>query len=289
MSSKQTPTKADLTEMPLCNPKTSYLSPNKSPATIPDLCGVGFRGYFSFLSLFFWVEDYMSKKGKEVIESSPYAFEEEEAKARRRHHILMQDFVELEKETESMKKRLEVARERKQILSAEVRFLRRRYKYLMKFPTAICPPGNHHPQNSRVRLKTSSKERNLKTNKELTTPSTSAVFDLNQQISAQEAEGDEFQLGGSWEHVGVKKKKLKWPLVERRDVMGSDLKQSVCRDVGNGSNRSGKRKISWQDQLTLPWFRLKNEGKPLLNIMDGLQGGIQEEEIMWKGERRRFG
>ena len=30
-----------------------------------------------------------------------------------------------------------------------------------------------------------------------------------------------------------------------------ELKLSVCRNVGDGSNRTGKRKISWQDQVAL--------------------------------------
>lgn len=30
-----------------------------------------------------------------------------------------------------------------------------------------------------------------------------------------------------------------------------DIKLSVCRNVGDGSNRTGKRKISWQDQVAL--------------------------------------
>jgi len=30
-----------------------------------------------------------------------------------------------------------------------------------------------------------------------------------------------------------------------------DMKLSVCRNVGNGSNSAVKRKISWQDQVVL--------------------------------------
>jgi len=31
----------------------------------------------------------------------------------------------------------------------------------------------------------------------------------------------------------------------------NDIKLSVCRNVGNGSDRTVKRKISWQDQVVL--------------------------------------
>lgn len=31
----------------------------------------------------------------------------------------------------------------------------------------------------------------------------------------------------------------------------NDMKLLVCRNIGNGSNRAGKRKITWQDQVAL--------------------------------------
>lgn len=31
----------------------------------------------------------------------------------------------------------------------------------------------------------------------------------------------------------------------------NEMKLSVCRNIGNRANRSGKRKISWQDQVAL--------------------------------------
>lgn len=35
------------------------------------------------------------------------------------------------------------------------------------------------------------------------------------------------------------------------DAMANDLKLSICRDVGHGSNQVVKRKITWQDQVAL--------------------------------------
>lgn len=35
------------------------------------------------------------------------------------------------------------------------------------------------------------------------------------------------------------------------DEQHNDMKLLVCRTIGNGSNRSGKRKITWQDQVAL--------------------------------------
>lgn len=34
-------------------------------------------------------------------------------------------------------------------------------------------------------------------------------------------------------------------------VNNNDMKLSACRSVGTGPNRSGKRKITWQDQVAL--------------------------------------
>ncbi|GAA0154878.1 hypothetical protein LIER_12730 [Lithospermum erythrorhizon] len=53
-----------------------------------------------------------------------------------KHHNLLQDYHELERVTDSMKSKLEVAKQRKRSLLAEVSFLRRRYKYLSAVKSA---------------------------------------------------------------------------------------------------------------------------------------------------------
>ncbi|KAJ8767745.1 hypothetical protein K2173_020685 [Erythroxylum novogranatense] len=53
-----------------------------------------------------------------------------DARTRFKHQSLMQDFEELYKETEAKKFKLQMTREKKLTLLDEVRFLRRRYKYL---------------------------------------------------------------------------------------------------------------------------------------------------------------
>lgn len=35
------------------------------------------------------------------------------------------------------------------------------------------------------------------------------------------------------------------------DEQHNDMKLLVCRNIGNGPNRAGKRKITWQDQVAL--------------------------------------
>ncbi|KAI3444032.1 hypothetical protein Pfo_000697 [Paulownia fortunei] len=77
----------------------------------------------------------MSKKSKGVVLDStpPYGVGVyEDAKARLKHQTLMQDYEELQKEADVMRSKLEAAKQRKLMLAAEVRFLRRRYKYLAK-------------------------------------------------------------------------------------------------------------------------------------------------------------
>ncbi|XP_011083948.1 uncharacterized protein LOC105166332 [Sesamum indicum] len=77
----------------------------------------------------------MSKKSKGAVLDStpPYGVGVyEDAKARLKHQTLVQDYEELQKETDVMKSKLEAAKQRKLILAAEVRFLRRRYKHLVK-------------------------------------------------------------------------------------------------------------------------------------------------------------
>ncbi|KAI4335538.1 hypothetical protein L6164_014176 [Bauhinia variegata] len=69
-------------------------------------------------------------------------------------------------------------------------------------------------------------------------------FDLN-QISREEEE-----LLGNSESFRMEepKRSTQRSMV---DEQHNDIKLSVCRNVGDGSNRTGKRKISWQDQVAL--------------------------------------
>ncbi|KAI9117182.1 hypothetical protein K1719_011348 [Acacia pycnantha] len=65
------------------------------------------------------------------------------------------------------------------------------------------------------------------------------LFDLN-QISVEEEE----LMGGDIEHMKSDEPK-------RSARKGTSDEISACRSMGNGSNRTGKRKISWQDQVAL--------------------------------------
>lgn len=72
------------------------------------------------------------------------------------------------------------------------------------------------------------------------------VFDLN-QISREE---EELQAG--FEPLKMEDEPKNMFSRSEHDAKNSDLVlSSMCRNDGNGSNRAGKRKISWQDQVAL--------------------------------------
>ncbi|XP_010942071.1 uncharacterized protein [Elaeis guineensis] len=207
----------------------------------------------------------MMKKVRRVplMESSPpsssYMAAGEEARARFKYQGLLQDYEELVKESEAKKQKLQWAKQKKLRLSAEVKFLRRKYRCLLENPsqatlyrlkkqsrkmpsTSVCI---YEQPNPIVQSEVPPKDRNHRA-VEAAAPSTSTAIDLNQISSPNGEEMEEFQVG--WEPLKLEKSKR-----YSTDGEGgaNDLKLSICRDVGNNSNRVGKRKISWQDQVAL--------------------------------------
>ncbi|KAF7838136.1 uncharacterized protein G2W53_006618 [Senna tora] len=247
----------------------------------------------------------MMKKMKGV---APYAVYEDQ-RARVRHQSLLLDYQELQMETDYQRDKLEILKQMKMRLSAEVRFLRQRYKYLMKHPL----PKPDVPQPSKVKNHaTTSKGRNYNRKESASRPPLAPhsdprqrvsngvevtlqkplhVFDLNQNArnfsgkdasfhsstpmldlnqkdrihSGKEAatkksitpffdlnqiSREEEELQGDVEPVKIEEPK-KITFRGLSDDQHNDIKLSVCRNVGDGSNRAGKRKISWQDQVAL--------------------------------------
>jgi hypothetical protein len=233
-----------------------------------------------------------------------------------RHQSLLQDYEDLHKETEAMRRKLEAVNQKKLILSAEVRFLRQRYKYLLKHPLPRPQPKhevlksqklkikepkiskgrNYNRKESTLRPPTASKLKNpkdrifngaedtmQKTNhamidlnqngrslsikdasfhgsaapvldldhkdrvhsgQEATKKSVPPFFDLN-QISREEEE-----LEGNNQPMWIEEQKKSAQRVVNEE-QHNDIKLSVCRNIGEGSSRAGKRKITWQDQVAL--------------------------------------
>ncbi|KAJ6698651.1 hypothetical protein OIU79_012030 [Salix purpurea] len=230
-----------------------------------------------------------------------------------KHQSLMQDYDELYKETEAKKRKLQMMRQKKLTLMAEVRFLRRRYKYLTQNKSQKPPMKQNlvQPQNLVAANKKLKKEKNSSGNngslglpvprfdlnqkgkvyidrettlrnpapifdlnkkqrtligkevalrntstipdlnqkertysiKEVTIRNNTPVFDLN-EVSAEEEE----QVNGDMLRTEEPKVSL---MRGASDEILNERKLSACRNVGNGSSRAGKRKITWQDQVAL--------------------------------------
>ncbi|KAL1563523.1 hypothetical protein AAHA92_05981 [Salvia divinorum] len=80
----------------------------------------------------------MSNKIKGVIldPTTPYAVAtSEDGRAKLKHRTLIQDYHDLQKEVDIMSSRLEVGKQKKMVLAAEVRFLRKRFSYLVNTKT----------------------------------------------------------------------------------------------------------------------------------------------------------
>lgn len=277
-----------------------------------------------------------------------------DSKARIKHQTLLQDYQDLQKETEGMRTKLVTMKQRKLTLLAEVRFLRQRKKFLLKNKAAKPSQGREVVQpkifgtqfKKTPKEKTSSRKqaklRNVSTGfdvnqrerisarrypgpvvdvnqknrihngKEATLRNTTQVFDLNQKQRSYGGKEASFRNPFpildlnqnerlySGKETGPRNSALAFDLnqmertcVGKDDVVRSrapifdlnqisgeeelqdnseplrneeskkfvmrggsdeqhnDLKLSVCRNVGSGPNRAGKRKISWQDQVAL--------------------------------------
>jgi len=234
-----------------------------------------------------------------------------------RHQSLLQDYEDLHKETEAMRRKLEAVNQKKLILSAEVRFLRQRYKYLLKHPLPrpqpkqevlrqqklkikepkISKARNYNRKEPTLRPHTASKLKNPKdrifngvedtmqktshvmidlnqngrslsqkdtsfhsptapvidldhqdrvhSGTEATKKSGPPFFDLN-QISREEEE-----LEGNNQPMWIEEQKKSSTQRVVNEEQHNDIKLSVCRNIGEGSSRAGKRKITWQDQVAL--------------------------------------
>ncbi|XP_011031441.1 PREDICTED: uncharacterized protein LOC105130573 [Populus euphratica] len=76
----------------------------------------------------------MSKNNKKrvAVKSHQSQFVDEGAINRVKYQNLLEDFLELQKDFVSKKRKLRTVEQKREILSAEVRFLRQRHKFFMK-------------------------------------------------------------------------------------------------------------------------------------------------------------
>ncbi|KAG4197882.1 hypothetical protein ERO13_A05G052900v2 [Gossypium hirsutum] len=248
-----------------------------------------------------------------VMAYSPYDMYDDQ-RATFRYPIHMEDIEDLHKETEFMRKKLQMMKEQRLTLLAEVKFLKRRHKFLMQNQSK--PPAERHflqPQDMVIRSKSNMKAK--KSTGKGTSSNRAMAFHLNQKGKTNGVKGTCFTHPALMLDVNRKQKKISRGKVEvtlRSSVSVLDLNQrdrlyggkeataqsikpifdlnqisreeeelealtnsvrieefkrsstrigsdeqhhdakiSACRNTGNGPNRTGKRKISWQDQVAL--------------------------------------
>ncbi|KAL6656031.1 hypothetical protein ACP70R_006857 [Stipagrostis hirtigluma subsp. patula] len=164
-----------------------------------------------------------------------------------RFRELLRDYRDLLEETEAKRNMLARANRTKLGLIAEVKFLRRRYKSLVK-----------DDESRQYRLKKKArKTRALEGSNEASAfadhgvaaemPSTSkhTSFDLNQD-TVMNNEGVDRQG-----HLGHSELENSDQAGVDEDMLATDVKLSVCRDTGNSPASDDKRTIPWQDRLAL--------------------------------------
>ncbi|KAH7523957.1 hypothetical protein FEM48_Zijuj06G0067100 [Ziziphus jujuba var. spinosa] len=153
---------------------------------------------------------------------------DEDARVKLRHQSLLQDYLELQKEFVSKKKKVQTTMQKRETLLAEVRFLRRRHKYLLKQQHPKIKTDDVQQHNSDVQLKLSAKQRKYNVTEGVqSNPST--VLDMKQIWSHVENEG-----GKKQNHV--------------REQVRVQKKPKNCL-INN--KKAEKQKISVQDQVAL--------------------------------------
>nr|ABK23062.1 unknown [Picea sitchensis] len=199
-----------------------------------------------------------------------------------KHASLKQEYNELQRETRAMKKRLQRAKLKKDNLLAEVRFLRKRHRLLTKRGSQFSEGSPSRKQTLlaqaeyAVPLKTPLATQAIPYEYDYATTGTSSDEDgIPQAVRKDSSSSMEFSHSPETKPLVTKEFQVFWeplrtaasagreeaptmsetakkkpppPLVE------SDLNLSIFKDVPNGfllPNRTGKRKISWQDQMAL--------------------------------------
>ncbi|XP_042399555.1 uncharacterized protein LOC121989505 isoform X4 [Zingiber officinale] len=186
----------------------------------------------------------------------------DDARKRVRFLSLSQDYTEFLEETEEKKRRLLEARLRKRKLFTEARFLRRKldtslanpYQQVrLKEPSStipvIKPPTEKKPKVSGAARTSNYIIDNLKAppqnmmTMEAANASTSATLGANEVSFKNGEELNKFQL----EQYYIQMERLnRVPMIGG----GSNDKLVSCRDLGNNSKKTGKRKLSWRDPPT---------------------------------------
>ncbi|KAM1012742.1 uncharacterized protein LOC126631912 [Malus sylvestris] len=143
---------------------------------------------------------------------------DEETRTKFRHESLLQDYLLRQKEFVSKKKMMQAAKQKRDVLLAEIRFLRRRYSHLLKIKSAETEPEVRH-QNSDVQPKKLARKKKH---------ANEAVVNKPSRVSPEGG-------GGGGEHI------VSEPVREEKKRKNR---------VVNG-RKVGKKKTAVQDQVSL--------------------------------------
>ncbi|XP_010670819.2 uncharacterized protein LOC104887776 [Beta vulgaris subsp. vulgaris] len=146
-------------------------------------------------------------------------------KIREKHQSLLQDYLVLQKECVSKRRKLKEAKEKKETLLDEIRFLKRRRNLLVKMQSqnAEQPQDNIYSQKSHAKYE---------------------VGPSGQYASTSEPplQDSRLAIGSIWNSASIAKEEAGFASVK----LGKKPK-----DLFANGKRAEKRKISWQDQLAL--------------------------------------
>ncbi|GKB04848.1 hypothetical protein Tco_0833043 [Tanacetum coccineum] len=198
-------------------------------------------------------------KGVEVVEH-------EDNRIRFKHQTHVKDYIELLKEVEATRGILEAMRLKKLTLQAEVRFLRRRHKFLLKNksgtrqepaiikPQKMCISSHvvHAAMEQFHARATQASDSNqmvrinsfnlVDLNKDTTFDARAPTFDLNKISREEEELQEEYEPKNSVKSV--------------TDEKLNELKLSICRNIlrDASTSQARKQKILWQDPVALRVF-----------------------------------
>ncbi|CAH8355718.1 unnamed protein product [Eruca vesicaria subsp. sativa] len=196
-----------------------------------------------------------------------------------KHQALLQDYHELQKETEFRMKKLEMMKQKRSALAAQVRFLRRRYKNLKQDQTLETSPSVLRLSESGGDLKVTSSKKKKHSGLRASVP----CFDLKHKDTVcNDNVSCDFESKSQKRSRGNEVLTKSTPLPDLNNkVSGFDLnrisreeeepeakgeatkkamfgngidcemKLPICRDVEKEMSRAVKRKVSWQDPVAL--------------------------------------
>ncbi|GMH08003.1 hypothetical protein Nepgr_009843 [Nepenthes gracilis] len=170
------------------------------------------------------------------------------------HQALMQDYLVLQKEFVSRKRKLQEAKKMKEILLDEIRFLRRRHELFMKNQSLHIKREQELVKAQRQGTKENKNQSlDIKREQEL-----AKAQSQHAKCKAQERERDRgitvaasgnqnSRMGSVWNSGYEEKNK------DKQEVVGTKPLRIRKKNKDLFSRLSGmaKRKISWQDQLVL--------------------------------------